>query len=64
MVARLVLIVAGRVGLFQIWQGFATGAASEKIRRDQRPVLFWSLMCLAAFITAFFFYFAAFRHFA
>jgi hypothetical protein len=64
MLSRVVLIVGGCVGLFQVWQGFATGAASEKIRRDERPFLFWSLMCLATFIAGVFLYFAAFGHFA
>ncbi len=66
MIARLVLIVAGCVGLFQIWQGLVRGAASEsgKIRRDERPVLFWALLSLAGLTAGAFFYFAAFGNFS
>jgi len=65
MIARLILIVGGCVGLFQIWRAIATGAASEsgKIRREERPLLYWSLMALAGLIVAVFFYFAAFGRF-
>jgi len=66
MIARLVLIVAGCVGLFQIWRGLVTGSASEsgKISRADGPLLYWSLMLLAALIVAAFFYFAAFGQFS
>jgi lipid-A-disaccharide synthase-like uncharacterized protein len=66
MLARIVLIVGGCVGLFQMWRGFVTGAASESgsIRRDERPVLYWSLMVLAGLIVLIFFYFAAFGDFS
>jgi len=59
-IERVILSVAGLVGLFQIWRGLRTGAASEdgRIRRDDRPILYWLLLAAAASIVGVVFYFA------
>jgi hypothetical protein len=60
----VILVVGGLVGLFQIWTGIRTGAASDRIRREDRPILFWTLVALGAVIVGVFFYFAAFGDFS
>ena len=61
--ARLVLILGGLYGLYSIWVAWQTDSAwpeKDRIHRNQRPVLYWSLMAVAALMVGSFFYFAAF----
>lgn len=66
MFERVILVVAGLVGLFHVVRGFRNRAAVEdgRIRRDERPVLYWTLMTLAVLAVGIFFYFAVFGDFA
>jgi hypothetical protein len=65
-IERVILAVGGVVGVSQIWRAIRTGSASEggRIRREDRPILFWTLVAVAAIIVGIFFYFAAFGDFS
>lgn len=66
MIARSLLIAVGCVGFVQLWRGFERGAVPERetIRRDEHPLLYWSLMASGTLIVGAFFYFAAFGNFS
>jgi hypothetical protein len=57
-----VLVLAGLVGAFSVGRGLVTGAATSdgRIRREEQPLLYWTLLAIAAAITFAFFYFAFF----
>jgi hypothetical protein len=65
-IERVILIAGGLYGLFHVVRGFRNRAAVEdgRIRRDERPVLYWTLMALAVLMVGIFFYFAAFGDFS
>jgi hypothetical protein len=66
MLERAVLVLGGLVGSLHIVRGFINRAAVEdgSIRRDERPVLYWTLMALAVLVVGIFFYSAAFGDFS
>ena len=59
---RIIVFAAAVFGTFALVRGFRTGDASGdgRIRRDEKPVLYWSLAVIAVAIVASFFYFAIF----
>lgn len=59
---RMIVTVGAFVGAFQIWRGIRSGAAAAdgRIRRDERTVLYWSLLAAAVLIVGGFFYAALF----
>jgi hypothetical protein len=61
-IESLILLAGALFGLYRIYRALVTGDASETggIRRDERPILYWSLMAAAGLIVGVFFYFAAF----
>ena len=65
-IERVIVALGGLVGLAQIWQGIRTGSvgAGSRITRENRPILFWTLIAVAALIVGIFFYFAAFGEFS
>lgn len=66
MITRLLIAVAALVGLFLTWRSFVIGADAEtgKIRRDTRPLLYWSYMAAMCVGVLVLFYFAAFGTFS
>ena len=65
-IERVIVALGGLVGLAQIWQGIWTGSVGvgSRITRENRPILFWTLVAVAALIVGIFFYFAAFGEFS
>jgi hypothetical protein len=63
---RLLVAAAAFVGFFLTWRSFVIGADAEtgKIRRDERPLLYWSYMAAMSAAVGAFSYFAAFGEFS
>jgi hypothetical protein len=59
---RIIVFAAGVFGTLALVRGFRTGDASGdgRIRRDEKPALYWSLALMAVAIVASFFYFGIF----